>query len=242
MTQNVYDDPAFFERYSQLPRSVGGLDRAPEWPDLRAMLPDLTGRRVVDLGCGFGWFCRWAAEAGATSVLGIDVSRNMLARAEAETPHPTVAYRRADLEDVELGVDEVDVAYSSLALHYLVDLPRLVTVVHRALVPGGAFVFSVEHPIFTAPSSPDFLVDASEQVVWSLDRYLDEGPRTTDWLADGVVKQHRTIATYVSLLHRSGFTLSALDEWGPSDQQIAEVPEWRHERDRPPFLLVSARA
>lgn len=62
MTQNIYDDPDFFEGYGQLPRSRDGLDGAPEWPSLRAMLPNVAGRRVVDLGCGYGWFCRWAAE------------------------------------------------------------------------------------------------------------------------------------------------------------------------------------
>lgn len=62
MTQNIYDQADFFAGYSQLPRSLHGLDGAPEWPDLQAMLPDLKGKRVLDLGCGFGWFCRWAAD------------------------------------------------------------------------------------------------------------------------------------------------------------------------------------
>jgi 2-polyprenyl-3-methyl-5-hydroxy-6-metoxy-1,4-benzoquinol methylase len=65
MTQNIYDNPDFFEGYSQLSRSVRGLAGAPEWPALRTLLPDLHNLRVVDLGCGFGWFCRWARENGA---------------------------------------------------------------------------------------------------------------------------------------------------------------------------------
>src|SRR5215469_1030360 len=78
MTQNIYDDDDFFRGYCRLPRSVDGLDAAPEWPALRALLPELQGLRVLDLGCGFGWFCHWAREQGAASVLGIDVSENML--------------------------------------------------------------------------------------------------------------------------------------------------------------------
>ncbi|MGH8430161.1 MAG: class I SAM-dependent methyltransferase, partial [Solimonas sp.] len=85
MTQNIYDDDAFFAGYSKLPRSVDGLDAAPEWPALQAMLPALEGRHVIDLGCGFGWFCRLAREAGAAHVLGLDVSENMLARARETT-------------------------------------------------------------------------------------------------------------------------------------------------------------
>ena len=74
VTQNIYDNPQFFEGYSQLGRSVEGLAGAAEWTALRAMLPDMRGRKVVDLGCGFGWFCRWACEQGALKVLGIEVS------------------------------------------------------------------------------------------------------------------------------------------------------------------------
>ena len=79
MTQNVYDDEKFFEAYGRLPRSIQGLDGAPEWPALRALLPPLDGRRVLDLGCGFGWFCRWAREHGAAHVLGVDVSERIRA-------------------------------------------------------------------------------------------------------------------------------------------------------------------
>ena len=50
MTQNIYDDPSFFAGYSRLPRSVRGFAGAPEWPSLRALLPDVRGLRLVDLG------------------------------------------------------------------------------------------------------------------------------------------------------------------------------------------------
>ena len=239
MTQNVYDNPEFFAGYSALPRSVGGLDEAPEWPALRAMLPDLRGRCVVDLGCGFGWFCRFAREAAAREVLGIDVSENMLARARRMTSDPAVGYRQADLETLSLAADAFDLAYSSLALHYLENLPALLSQICNALKPGGRFVFSVEHPLMTAPSMQGWRTEGERQV-WPVDRYLDEGPRTTDWLAKGVVKQHRTIATYLNLLIAAGFSILKMEEWGPSEAQIAAHPEWACERERPPFLLVSA--
>src|SRR5271167_2670174 len=102
MTQNIYDDAEFFAGYSRLPRSVEGLDGAPEWPALRALLPDLRGLNVVDLGCGFGWFCRWARANGAAHVLGIDVSEKMLARASAETHDAAIAYAKIDIKHLEL--------------------------------------------------------------------------------------------------------------------------------------------
>lgn len=224
MTQNIYDNAGFFAGYAQLRRSVDGLDGAPEWPALKSMLPGLPGKRVVDLGCGFGWFCRWARAAGAAEVLGLDVSANMLARARETTSDPAITYRQADLETLELPAESFDLAYSSLTLHYLEQPGRLFATVHRALVPGGSLVFSTEHPLYTEPG-PD---------------YLDEGPRTTDWLAKGVVKQHRTLATYLNLLIAAGFIVRRVEEWGPTREEIAAHPEWKIDHRRPSFLLVSA--
>jgi SAM-dependent methyltransferase len=238
VAQNIYDDDEFFAAYSALRRSVEGLDGAPEWPTLRSMLPSMTGLRVVDLGCGFGWFSRWAAEAGAASVLGIDLSEKMLGRAAADTSDDRISFQRQDLEVVELPTAAFDVAYSSLALHYLADLGRILASVHQSLVPGGVFVFSVEHPIYTAPSKPEFVTGDSGRVMWPVDQYLVEGPRTTDWLAPGVQKYHRTITTYLSGLQQAGFALHHVDEWGPTTEQIAEHPEWAVELERPQFLMI----
>ena len=240
MAQNIYDDDGFFAAYAQLPRSVGGLDLAPEWPSLAAMLPDVRGARVVDLGCGYGWFSRWAVDSGAASVLGIDLSERMLDRARASTTSSAVEYQRQDLDELQLPAGAFDLAYSSLTLHYLTDLDRFFTIVQRALAPGGSLVLSTEHPIFTAPSEPAFTATADGRSVWPLDDYLEEGTRLTDWLAPGVVKQHRTIATTVTALVGAGFTLTHLEEWGPSTAQLAAEPAWALERDRPMFLLLAA--
>jgi SAM-dependent methyltransferase len=241
MAQNIYDDEEFFAGYSRLPRSVEGLDGAPEWPALRALLPDLRGRAALDLGCGFGWFCRWARAVGAARVVGIDVSERMLARARATTDDAAITYTQADMEALALPRDAFDLAYSSLALHYVERLDRLMAEVHRSLVPGGRLVFSVEHPIFTAPARPGWSADEAGRKTWPVDRYLDEGPRATDWLAKGVVKQHRTLATYLNLLIGLGFAIAHVEEWAPTETQIAASPEWALERERPPFLLVAAQ-
>ena len=240
MTQNIYDDPRFFGEYSQLGRSVEGLTGATEWPALQAMLPEMRGLRVVDLGCGFGWFCRWASENGAAQVVGIDISEKMLAQAKARTASTAIHYERADMEQLKLPSAAFDLAYSSLALHYIQDVARLMATIHQALVPGSSFVFSTEHPIYMAPSNPGWLIDAQGRKAWPVDQYLVEGPRVTDWLAKSVVKHHRTIGTTLKLLVRSGFTISHVEEFGPTDEQIAARPELAEERERPMFLLVAA--
>jgi SAM-dependent methyltransferase len=121
MAQNIYDDPEFLTGYSQLPRQILGLDGAPEWPALRALLPDVRGKRVVDLGCGFGWASRWMRDQGAASVLGLDVSQNMIARARQDTADLAVDYEIADLDTLSLPDQAFDLAFSSLTFHYVAD-------------------------------------------------------------------------------------------------------------------------
>ena len=94
MKQNQYDNDSFFRKYSQMDRSVKGLAGAGEWKTLERMLPDFHGKRVLDLGCGFGWHCRYAAEHGAASVTGVDISEKMLARAASME---TVSYTHLTL-------------------------------------------------------------------------------------------------------------------------------------------------
>jgi SAM-dependent methyltransferase len=205
------------------------------------MLPDLGGLRVADLGCGFGWFCRFAADQGASRVLGLDVSENMLAQAAVANAAPAIAYVRADLERLDLPEAGFDVVYSSLALHYVDDLAGLLRTVHRALVRGGHLVISIEHPIYMAPLQPRWLVEPDGRRSWPVDHYLVEGPRTTNWLAPGVIKQHRTIGTTLNLLISSGFTIAHVEEWSPTDGQIATQPALAQERERPMFLLIKAQ-
>ncbi len=165
----------------------------------------------------------------------------MLARAAEMTSDPGITYRRADLERLDLGDQQFDFAYSSLALHYIDNLSGLLAEIHRALAPGSRFVFSVEHPIVTAPEKAGWSLGPDGRRTWPVDSYQKEGPRRTNWLADGVIKQHRTLGTTLNLLIRLGFAIAHVEEWAPSDAQIAARPEWAEERERPMFLLVAVQ-
>lgn len=243
--QNIYDDNEFFKNYMSLPRSQLGLEGAPEWPELRALLPLLRGTRVLDLGCGLGWVARYCIEQGSEHVLGIDLSENMLEGARRTTDSDKVDYRRGDLEELQLPAGEFDVVFSGLALHYVsqAKFDGMLRELRRCLKSGGSFVFSVEHPICTAPTdrSPYF-AEINGRSIWPLHSYLEEGERKTDWLAEGVVKTHRTVATYLNGLVDAGFAVQRMIEWSPSKEQIVEHPDWAKERDRPYFLLVKAVA
>jgi SAM-dependent methyltransferase len=241
MTHNIYDTPDFFREYSRLERSQHGLDGAWEWPLLRSLLPELNGKRILDLGCGFGWFARWARQQGAVSVLGLDVSRNMLERAKELTSDSAIEFRRADIEEAEFPGDRFDLVFSALAMHYIQSLPRVFNAANRALHHDGWFVFSVEHPIFTASRSAQWISRGNHEKTWPVDSYADEGPRTTDWLAKGFTKQHRKFSTVINALIGAGFRLERVEEWGPTADQIARRPDLAEERERPLFLLIAAR-
>lgn len=241
MAQNIYDDPGFFAGYSQLPRQVRGLLGAPEWPAIRAMLPDVAGKRVVDLGCGFGWASRWMREQQASSVLAIDLSQNMIARAKTMTPDPAVTFAIADLETLELPAAAFDLAYSALTFHYIRDFGRLARMLHRALVPSAHLVFTIEHPVYMAPAHPRWGQDDDGRKTWPVNRYFIEGERRTDWYAKGVLKFHRTIGTTLNALIGAGFALRHVEEFSPTPEQIAAIPELAEELERPMMLLVSAQ-
>jgi SAM-dependent methyltransferase len=134
----------------------------------------------------------------------------LLRRTErSSTPGPTWRGSR-------LAPEAFDLVYSSLALHYVEHLDRLMSAVHRSLTPGGSLVFSVEHPIFTAPAEPSWSLASAGRKTWPAEGYLNEGPRSTNWLAKGVIKQHRTLATYINMLLRLGFAIYRVEEWGPT--------------------------
>lgn len=205
------------------------------------MISEVRGLRVVDLGCGYGGFCRWAERQGAQRVLGIDNAQKMLDRASSMTDSTRISYRRLDLDRVRLPPRSADLIFSSLAFHYVRQLRRLLHQVGRALGPGGRLVFSVEHPIYLAPTRPGWSLARGRVPAWQLDGYSVEGPRLTQWLGSRVRKQHRTLATYLNLLTEEGLSLVQLEEWRPSRRQLAAHPEWVREMQRPMFLLIAAR-
>lgn len=241
MKQNKYDDPSFFGKYSQMPRSVDGLNAAGEWHVLRAMIPDLKDKNVLDLGCGFGWHCRYAREQGARHVVGVDISAKMLERARTTTQDPAIEYRQLAIEDIDFAAGSFDVVISSLALHYVAAYEGVCRKVYDCLSAGGTFVLSVEHPVFTAIAAQDWHHDEKgHRLHWPVDQYQQESMRQTRFLDTDVIKYHRTLATLLNTLLTTGFRITAVSEPQPTPEVIAAYPEMKDETRRPIFLLVSA--
>lgn len=242
MNHNVYDDQTFFTKYSAMDRSKKGLEGAGEWHELKKLLPSFQDTRVLDLGCGFGWHCRYAFEQGARSVVGIDSSQNMLAEARSKTTSTSIQYLCMPIENCDFSEDSFDVVISSLALHYVSSFEDVVRAIKKFLVRGGDFVFSVEHPIFTAQGSQDWYYDQEGKILhWPVDRYFSEGIRTAGFLGESINKYHTTLTTYINGLIQAGFEITALNEPQPEEQMLRTVPGMADELRRPMMLLVSAK-
>lgn len=241
MKENKYDDESFFEKYREFPRSVEGLTAAGEWHELERLLPDFHDARVLDMGCGFGWHCIYAAEHGAKRVLGTDLSERMLERARALTASPAVTYERIAIEDLTFQPAQFDIVLSSLALHYVESFACVCEKVYSWLAPGGTFIFSVEHPVFTAYGTQDWFFDEQgSRLHWPVDRYFEQGWRTATFLGEAVEKHHKTLTTYLQALLDAGFVIGAVVEPQPSADMIESVPNMKDELRRPMMLIVKA--
>lgn len=240
MKENKYDDGVFFRKYGEMARSQKGLAGAGEWPELQKLLPDFTGLRVLDLGCGYGWHCAYAKEHGASYVLGTDLSEKMLERARAQNSGDGIEYRRAAMEDLRFPDGSFDVVLSSLAFHYVRDFAPLVEHISRWLVRGGKFVFSVEHPVFTAYGSQDWYYGENGEILhFPVDNYYIEGRRDAVFLGEHVIKYHRTLTTYLDTLLRNGFIIRRVAEPMPPENML-DLPGMRDELRRPMMLLAAA--
>lgn len=241
MKENKYDNIDFFNKYRQMQRSVEGLKGAGEWYAFESLLPGLKGKRVLDLGCGFGWHCRYAVEKGAKAVIGIDISERMLDEARRRTEAQAIKYIRMPMEDVNFEEGSFDVVISSLAFHYLESCKEIFQKVNTFLTAHGSFVFSVEHPVFTANEKQDWYHDEQGNIMhWPVDRYFEEGIRITGFLGEPVKKYHRTVASYINSLLETGFEIKGISEPEPDPKLLAASAEMKHELRRPMFLIIAA--
>ena len=239
--ENIYDNQTFFDAYAQMSRSRDGLAGAGEWRQFRDLFPDMSGMRVLDLGCGYGWHCKYAAERGAASVLGIDLSEKMIARAREINGDERITYRICGLEEYEYPEEEYDCVVSNLALHYIEDLDTVYQKICRTLKPGGIFLLNIEHPVFTAGVNEDWIYDKDgNPEYWPVDNYYYPGERSTLFLGKRVRKYHHTLTQILMGLRNAGFALEAVEEAVP-DESMLDIPGMKDEMRRPMMLLVRAR-
>ncbi|MCL2495320.1 MAG: class I SAM-dependent methyltransferase [Oscillospiraceae bacterium] len=241
--QNIYDNPAFFEGYRALREKDSNLNDLLEQPAMAGLLPDLNGKSVLDLGCGYGRNCVDFVRRGAARVVGLDISEKMLAAAREESRAPGIEYIRMSMTELPRLRETFDFIYSSLAFHYVEDFPRLAREIYRLLNPGGCLLFSQEHPIVTAAfdGKGGFNRRRGRPVSYTFSNYSQPGRRVIHWIVDGVVKYHRPMGEILTALAKAGFVLEEVCEPVPEDWAIEKLPSIVKEYLKPNFLIVKAR-
>lgn len=240
MMNNEYDNEEFFEEYAKMSRSKEGLTAAGEWHQLKPLFPPLQGKTVLDLGCGYGWHCKFAAEQGAVRVLGLDLSQKMVEEAISRNQDGQIEYRVCSIEGYDYPDSTWDCVVSNLALHYVHHIEEIFRKVHQTLKPDGVFIFNIEHPIFTSGVGQDWIYtkDGKPQY-WPVDNYFLPGERYTHFLGCEVVKQHHTLTQILMGLLNNGFELKAVEEAEPPEEMM-DIPGMKDELRRPMMLLVKA--
>ncbi|RKI89920.1 class I SAM-dependent methyltransferase [Parablautia intestinalis] len=237
---NEYDNEEFFKEYAKMARSRDGLSAAGEWHQLKPLFPSLAGKNVLDLGCGYGWHCIFAARQGAAQVLGLDLSRKMIEEAIKRNKKTQIEYRVCGIEEYEYPESMWDCVVSNLALHYIENIEKVFQNVYKTLKPGGTFIFNIEHPVFTAGVGQDWIYTQSgKPLYWPVDNYFIPGARSTHFLGCDVVKQHHTLTQILMGLLDNGFSLEAVEEAKPSEK-LMDLPGMEDEMRRPMMLLVKA--
>jgi ubiquinone/menaquinone biosynthesis C-methylase UbiE len=242
MKQNIYDIPGFFEGYKRMRENRAGLNEILEQPAVLSLLPPMKGLNVLDLGCGAGELCRKLSALGASQVIGVDISANMLELAQKGAA-ANVSYLNKAMEDLEFPAGSFDLVVSSLALHYVKNLTELFQNIHLWLKPSGILLFSIEHPIATSSQGfhHGWIKDnLDNKLYWPVDYYHQEGIRESHWFVEGVIKYHRAISTIMNNLLSCGFTILAVKEPVACEADENIWPVLKEARRRPPFLIIKA--
>lgn len=241
--QNIYDNEIFFEGYRKIREKENNANDLFEIPALLSLLPDLTGKRVLDLGCGYGEHCKLFVERGAQKVVGIDISVKMLEVAKKENADPKIEYRNLPMEHLEELTDTFDVIVSSLALHYVEDFSGVVKNIRRLLQNGGRFIFSQEHPLVTCHSVGKRWTknENGEKLYVNLSNYGVSGERSTTWFVEDLKIYHRTFSEIINTLTEAGFSIEKMIEPLPTEELLQKYPDHRDLFHKPDFLLLSVK-
>lgn len=222
-----------------------------EKPAIRAELPNLTGLDTISIGCGSGVDAQYLKDAGARRVVGIDISQGMIDIATGN--HPDIELSVMDMEKLDFPDESFDVAYSSLAIHYLEDWSDALREAYRVLKTGGIYIFSCGHPIDQTFESKRTEEETSHTLGSVRDKrggryhiygdYMAAEGKGTKQLVGGiatvdVITYHQTFAKMVDFIASSGFTIEKFVEPLPKEE-LREQNEFHYEllRRIPSFAI-----
>jgi SAM-dependent methyltransferase len=199
-------------------------------------------RRVLDVGCGDGQVARVAARDGADLVVGVDPTWNQIVVAADRGGGPVFA--RAGATALPFPDATFDAVVVCLVFEHVRDIDGAFGEVARVLVPGGRFVFMLNHPLFQTPLSgwiDDQVVDPPEQY-WRVGPYLNEVETVEEVEKDIFIHFiHRPLGRYVNTLAAHGLVLEHLAEPAPPPGLLAKAPEYPDAATIPRLLLLRLR-
>lgn len=227
--QNIYDNEIFFEEFKKnRSNSTVNFNDCVETPILLAMLPDLHGKSILDIGCGMGQHAKQYSDMGAKSVLGIDISEKMLEYAEKHFCADNITYRQMALEDIG-GLDQTfDLITSSLVFDYVGNFDELMRNVYALMKDDAEFVFSMSHPMAIAYDGqyPRYTrSESGERLYANINNYFVEGERKITWVVDGYELYHRTFSSILNSLINAGFLIEECRESQISDELRTQYPD-----------------
>ena len=242
--QNAYDEKDFYLKYKKMRDDKINANELLEIPVMKRLLDNLNGKSIIDLGCGNGGMSRYFIESGAQKVLAIDISINMLEEAKSINNLSAITYKNIALENLDSIDEKFDIAYSSLAFHYIEDYNKLIKDIYNLLNDDGILLFSQEHPIVTAPiltKDSAKYTEIENKRYYYLSDYNNNSKREKLWNDTIVKKYHRNFSTTINTLINQGFEILEIYESQATKEAIEIVDKYKYQLDRPYFLFVKAR-
>ena len=241
--KNIYDNNQFFNEYQKMRSEKINSNILVEIPGIKRMLPDLTNKIILDLGCGTGVMSRFFIKKGAKKVLALDISNNMISEAKRHSSKG-IEYMVLSMDKLDQIEGEFDIVFSSLAFHYVKNFKRLMFNISRLLKSGGYLVFSQEHPLVTSTIANNNLpkyyqIDGKRYYI--LADYQRETKRIVNWFDTGVIKYHRTLETVVNSITSAEMQVIKLMPSKPSKRSLKLLPKLTKEFERPMYLFVKAQ-
>ena len=195
--------------------------------------------RVLDVGCGEGQVARLALADGAVAAVGVDPTWTQLTVAAQRGGGP--AYARAGAAALPFGTGTFDAAVACLVFEHITDVDAAIAEVARVLVPGGRFLFLLNHPLLQTPNSgwiDDQVLDPPEQY-WRIGPYLVED-ETIEQVEKGVFIPfiHRPLSRYLNALADVGLVLRRMEEPAPPPGFLARAAEYEAAATIPRLLFL----
>ena len=214
-------------------------------PRMLEMLGDVSGKHILDLGCGEGGYARELKRRGA-DIIGVDGSETLvrIARERAAAEGLSISFISANANELkEITGSSCDLVLAAMSLMDVEDYPGAVREIARVLVNGGSLIMSITHPCFSARISqwerpPD---NRHELLFFKVDNYFDrevwEDMITRDFSAP-VLRRHRPLQDYVQVLLREGFLLREFNEAEPTSDELKKSYRFRKLMRIPYFLFM----